>query len=77
MLYYQSNPIQSLADVAAPFSVISLHLCLMIIAGSLGWIMLKALRLSRRFGPEPVSKHVWGVMGIWLAIVIWQGATPI
>jgi len=77
MLYYQFNPIQSLYDLAAPLSVISFHLCLMVIAGFLGWIMIKALRLGRSIGPRPVSRHIWIVTGIWLVIVIWQSAPPV
>lgn len=76
ILYYQFNPIRSLTDVMAPFSIIALHVCLLVIAATLGWVMIKALRLGRRTGPQPVSRHVWAILGIWLGIVVWQGATP-
>lgn len=75
--YYQFNTIQSFADLFSPLSVISLHLCLLIIAGTLGWHMLNALRVGRIIGPQPVSKHVWVLMGIWLAFAIWQRTPPV
>lgn len=77
LLYYQFNPIHSLLDVMAPFSVISLHLCLIIIAGTLGWFIVKTLRLGRSIGPQPVSRLVWGALGIWMALAVWQGPIPI
>ncbi len=76
ILYYRFNPIRGFADLTAPFSVISLHLCLMIISGTLGWFIVKTMRLSRSIGPAPVSKHVWVVLVVWAAIVLWQGAIP-
>ncbi len=77
LLYYQFNPVRNLLDVMAPFSVISLHLCLILIAGTLGWFIVKTLRLSHSIGPQPVSKLVWGALGLWVAIAIWQGPIPI
>ncbi len=71
-LYYQYNPIVYFSDITAPFPVVSLQLCLMVIAISLSWVIFKTVRLSRTVAPLPVRRYVWGAMGLWLFVAAWD-----
>ncbi len=76
-LYYQHNPIEHFGDIMAPLPVISLQLTLVIIAGSLAWVIFKAIRLSRTMAPQPVNKMVWGALGLWVFVIIWEASKQI
>lgn len=72
-IYYQHNPIHSLMDITAPFAVISLPLCLVLIGLTLALAIFKAQRLARNIGPQPVHPVFWGAMGLWLMVIFWDG----
>ncbi len=70
MIYYKHNPIITLGDFMAPFPFLSFQLVLIIITSSLGYFIFKALKFSRTLSPQPISKSMWGAMGLWVMVVV-------
>ena len=69
-LYYEHNPIITLTDLIAPFSIISLQLVLVFVSCTLGLVIFKTARFCMGVSPHPVKKYVWGAAGMWGVVIV-------
>lgn len=69
LAYWQYNPTNSLGEALEPLMLLSPQLVLVLIAFTLGLVVLKTVRLARKTGPFPVGRLAWGVMVLWLVIL--------
>ena len=69
MAYWQYNPMNSLGEVLEPLMLLSPQLVLVLIAFTLGLVVLRTMRLARTTAPGKVTRLAWGVMLLWLVIL--------
>ena len=70
ILYFTHNPIFNLKDIIAPLPLISFQLILLIMALTLGIVILKTFLLCRSIKPQPVNRLVLGSLGLWLVVIV-------
>lgn len=68
-VYYASNPPLDLAGLTAPLILLSPSLVLCILCLSLSVWLAKGMTIARRLGPQPVSRHFWPLMALWVALL--------
>jgi len=68
-VYYASNPPLDLAGLTAPLILLSPSLVLCVLCLSLARWLGRGMGLARRLGSRPVSRHLWPLMALWLALL--------
>lgn len=69
LAYWQYNPINSLGEALEPLMLLSPQLVLVLIAFTLGLVVLRTMWLARHTAPAPIGRLALGVMVLWLVIL--------
>ena len=67
--YLAYNQTQGIGGLLEPLMLLSPQLVMVLIAFTLGLLVLKTMRLARRQDRLPVGRLAWGVLILWLVIL--------
>jgi len=67
--YLEYNKVSGIGGLLEPLMLLSPQLVMVLIALTLGLLVLKTMRMTRRMDPLPVNRLAWGVLLIWLVIL--------
>ncbi|MCF8033092.1 MAG: hypothetical protein K9K66_16160 [Desulfarculaceae bacterium] len=67
--YFEYNRAEGIGGVLEPLMLLSPQLVMVLIALTLGLLVLKTIRMTRGMEPLPVNRLAWGVLLLWLVIL--------
>lgn len=67
--YFEYNRAEGIGGILEPLMLLSPQLVMVLIALTLGLLVLRTFRMTRTMAPLPVNRLAWGVLLLWLVIL--------